>query len=260
MYVLLKILYKITGGGYNSIIATMKAVQLAFDTDQFERFILIQGADYPLYSPAIIHDFFERHASDEFCKCRNISEASQKKDYMKWAGFYCNDVSKRNIPAYIFSRVLNRFNMFGLKYRKSYFINDNGNKWHIFHGWAHFALTKDCMQYIYEVYKNDFRFNNFMKHRFPPDEIYIQTIVANSSFASRISEYKIKNRNTGKESNLNLTYFEYPKFVTYFTQPDELAALKKTGALFVRKVNSKTSESLLNRIDAEKEILVLNLN
>ena len=38
-------------GGYNSIIATMRTIQLALSTDDYDRFILLQGQDYPLYSP-----------------------------------------------------------------------------------------------------------------------------------------------------------------------------------------------------------------
>ena len=86
-----------------------------------------------------------------------------------------------------------------------------------------------------------------MKHRFPPDEIYIHTIIHNSPFKHKVSKNVIVNR-SGAKTLLNLTYFEYPNFVTVFTDKDDYQWLKNTGCLFVRKVNSN-SYNLINEID-----------
>ena len=52
-------------GGYNSIIATMRTIKLALSTNDYDRFVLLQGQDYPLYSPAETHNFFESNIDIE---------------------------------------------------------------------------------------------------------------------------------------------------------------------------------------------------
>lgn len=86
-----------------------------------------------------------------------------------------------------------------------------------------------------------------MKYRFPPDEIYIHTIIHNSVLKDSVAKEIIINR-FGQENFLNLTYFEYPSKVTIFTEKEDYQWLKSTGCLFVRKVNS-ASTNLIREID-----------
>lgn len=244
MYILLK-KESITIGGYNSIIATMRTIQLAMSTDDYDRFILLQGQDYPLYAPKEIHDFFEVHIDTEFCKAKNISFSANKKDYMKCCGLWLMDM-RPSFPLKYIRALLHRFNTIGIKYRLPTF-KENKESWSIYHGWAQFALTRDCIKYILNVYENNLRYNKYMKYRFPPDEIYIHTIIHNSPFKDKVPNDVIIRR-SGEETLLNLTYFEYPVYVTVFTDKDDYQWLRTTGCLFVRKVNS-TSSDLLDEID-----------
>ena len=232
-------------GGYHSIIATMRTIKFALSIDDYDRFILLQGQDYPLYSPTEIHNFFETHSGIEFCKAKNISKSKNRKDYMKCCGFWFMDMNLHFPLKYIRS-IWHRFNTIGIKYRSPVFKDEN-KTWDIYTGWAQFALTKDCVKYILDVYENNPMYNKYMKHRFPPDEIYIHTIIYNSPFKDNVSKDVIMHR-LGGETLLNLTYFEYPVHVTVFTDKDDYQWLKNTGCLFVRKVNS-TSSHLLNEID-----------
>lgn len=238
-------------GGYNAIVATFKTIELALTSGDFDRFVLLQGADYPLYHPSLIHSFFRKNRSKEFCKGSDISVSKKKNDYMKVAGFYLKDCSKNNIILYGISKLLNRINLLGVKYRSCCF-KKNGKTLHIYHGWAQWSLTKDCIKFLYNYYKTNRKFNNYMKYRFPPDELYFQTVIENSIFKANLSDYVISKRNAPQvETSLNLTYFEYPKLVTVFRSPEELNGLKETGALFIRKVDSKDSVFLLDKIDKE---------
>ena len=239
-------------GGYNSIVATMRTIKLALSTDNYDRFVLLQGQDYPLFSPREIHDFFELHLDTEFCKAKNVSVSSNKRDYMRCCGFWLMD-SKTSFLKKSIIALLHRFNTIGIKYRKSTFMDQN-ETWSVYQGWAQFALTRNCIEHIMNVYENNSRYNKYMKHRFPPDEIYIPTIIHNSIFKNNVSKDVVFNR-SGKETLLNLTYFEYPIHVVVFTDKNDYQWLKETGCLFVRKVNSD-SQDLLNEID--KHILQNN--
>lgn len=232
-------------GGYNSIIATMKTIQLALSTDNYDRFILLQGQDYPLYSPKEIHDFFELHVDAEFCKAKNISISASKKDYMKCCGFWLMDM-KPGFPLKYIRALLHGFNKLGIKYRSPIF-KKNKEAWSIYHGWAQFALTRDCINYILNIYENNLAYNRYMKYSFPPDEIYIPTIIHNSPFKDKVAKDVIIGR-SGEKTLLNLTYFEYPVYVTVFKDKEDFQWLRDTGCLFVRKVNS-SSTNLLDEID-----------
>ena len=232
-------------GGYHSIIATMETMRMALDQGEFTRFILMQGQDYPLFSPQKIHEFFANNDT-EYCRAEDITVSKNKNDYMKWGGYWFNDFPYQNVFLKAARYALNRFNRIGIKYRKGTF-KDSQSTWHVYKGWAQFALTRDCVKYILNVYDNNQKFNKFMKHRFPPDEIYVHTIIHNSKYKNKVSRQSIIRRN-GEPTLLNLTYFEYPVRVTVYKEKSDYEWLKKTGCLFVRKVNSSSTE-LLDEID-----------
>ena len=233
-------------GGFNSIIATMRTLQLAMKTDDYDRFVLLQGQDYPLYSPREIHEFFASHADVEYCKARNVSTSKNKKDYMRCCGYWLMDMKPSGLMKYA-RALLHRFNTLGIKYRSPVF-KDGKTEWSVYHGWAQFALTRDCVKYVLDVYENDTAYNDYMRHRFPPDEIYIPTIIHNSHFKDKVSTDVIRLR-TGQETMINLTYFEYPVYIIVFKDKEDYEWLKKTGCLFVRKLNSSSIE-LLDEIDS----------
>ena len=234
-------------GGYNSILATMRTIKLALATDDYDRFVLLQGQDYPLYSPREIHSFFEAHRDTEFCKAKNITASPDKKDYMKCCGFWIMDV-RITFPMKCIRFLLHGINSLGIKYRSPIF-KGSAETWNIFHGWAQVALTRDCVKYLLNVHENNPAYNQYMKHRFPPDEIYIHSIIHNSPFKEKVPK-DIVVRRSGEETLLNLTYFEYPGYVSVsvFKDKEDYQWLRNTGCLFVRKVNS-TSTDLLDEID-----------
>lgn len=232
-------------GGFNSIVATMELIRFALNTGTYSRFVLLQGQDYPLYSPKEIHEFFD-NSDIEYCKAEDITVSKDKREYMKCAGFWFQDGYFKNFFDRLLRGVFARINRLGVRYRSSIFENE-GEKWHIYKGWAQFALTDSCVKYVLSVYDNNKKFNRYMKHRFPPDEIYFHTVIHNSPFKDKVSKDVIVRR-SGEKTLLNLTYFEYPVLVTVFTDRSDYEWLKKTGCLFVRKVN-ETSSELLDEID-----------
>lgn len=237
-------------GGFNSVIATVETMRMALRFGEYSRFVLLQGQDYPLFSPQVIHDYFENNDT-EYCKAKDITISHDKKDYMKWAGYHVYDTNSNKLATKAFRFALSKLNQLGLKYRTGVFKYKN-EKWHVYKGWAQFSLTKECVEHIIDVYDHNGKFNKFMKHRFPPDEIYFHTIIHNSNFKNKISNDVIIRRD-GEKTRLNLTYFEYPLYVTVFTEKSDYEWLKDTGCLFVRKVNS-TSTALLDEIDKNIKI------
>lgn len=233
-------------GGFNSVIATIRLMREALNCGNFSRFVLLQGQDYPLYSPKEIHTFFDGNDT-EYCQAKDITISTDKKDYMKWAGYWYMDSHSKNIFIRGIKFITTLVNRLGIKYRPGVF-RTNTETWHVFKGWAQIALTDECVKHIISVYDNTESYNRFIKHRFPPDEIFFHTIIHNSPiFKNKVCNNTIVRR-SGEKTLLNLTYFEYPVQVTVFTEASDYQWLKKTGCLFVRKVN-ESSLALLDEID-----------
>ena len=238
-------------GGFNSIIATMELLRNIVDSAvYYDRIVLLQGKDYPLRSPEFLHSFFRDRYNEEFCKAKNITVSPDPRDYMKCCGYWIQD-GRKTFAKKLLRKFLAVLNVkLRVKYRRGYF-NYDGQRWDVHKGWAQVAITQSCAKYVLDIYENCPQYNDYMRHRFPPDEIYIHTIIYNSHFKDYISEYSLIPRENAewKSEQLNLTYFEYPINVTVFTDSQDYDALVGTNAMFVRKVTYNESADLLDEID-----------
>lgn len=240
-------------GGFSAIDATIGALKKALEFD-CNRYILLQGCDYPLHTNAYIDEFFDRNKDVEFLKAYNITKSTRAFNYMKSWGLHIYDGVDRhnkNIKT-LFARGLEAINKFGLKYRRGYYYDKaTDSKYDIFWGWGHFALTKKCVEYILDVYKNNTGLNKYFKYTFPADETYFQTIVYNSPFIKSTVDGKAVNEDDHltNESMLNLTYFEYPEKVVEFQDPREVPEKVFEKYLYIRKITmdyiQKTSEGVI---------------
>jgi hypothetical protein len=238
-------------GGFNSVVATINCMKEAIAAD-CRRIVILQGQDYPVQSNEYIDEFFSKNIDVEFIKGFNITDAHNKKDYMKCWGIHVFDgVDRSKISlASIIAKGLELINKAGIKYHRGYYKDEKG-KINIYWGWAHFALTKECTQYIVDFYESKTSFNKYFKTVFPPDETYFHTIIFNSEY-----KYKTSTHGEMKEPDVfwgedfcNVTYFEYlVGKVKVLTDISGLEEIKKKGFLYLRKVDD-TSKNLMDYID-----------
>lgn len=238
-------------GGWNAVIATINLLKKAMETESFDRYVLLQGQDYPLYSNEYIEEFFNKYSDIEFCRAYNLTHTKDNKDSMKVYGYWFIDKPKSKISKvlrYPIKKICSICNKNLIKYRKGYYV-ENGVKYEVYSGWAQWAITEQCAKYILEFYETHKKFNSYFKYSFPPDEIYFHTIIYNSKFAKKtVDSGPINSRSN--EKLLNLTYFEYPDQIRVFKSVEDYEKLMNSGCLFARKFNSQ-SESLLDYIDSQ---------
>ncbi|MBC9825919.1 beta-1,6-N-acetylglucosaminyltransferase [Carnobacterium inhibens] len=237
-------------GGFNSVKATVNLFNNALKGNA-QRFIVLQGTDYPVKSNKYINDFFEKNKDIEFCKAFNLSTSKEKKNYMKVYGYHSFDLDRNEINfKALIAKFFSLINRFGVKYKKGFYIRkETYEKYDYYWGWAQIALTRQCVKYIVEFYDNNYEFNQNMKHKFPPDEIYIPTILYNSIFREKIGKLSvISEKEATNENMLNLTYFEYPTEVKLYKNIKDIDLENLKDFLFIRKVNSE-SKKLLEFID-----------
>jgi len=243
-FVFLKNRYKVDWGSYNSVKATLELLRIAKDTDRFERFVLLQGLDYPIKNNYEIHEYFSKNKSIEFIRSCKISNSKEKYHSKKVELFWFFE--NRNV----FKKIINRLNLIiPVKLRKGY-IFENNKKHNIYWGAAQWALTDNAVNFILEFSKTHPKFNKYFKYVFPQDETYFHSIIYNSDFKRKTLMRKDEDPKKFLENWRNLHYFEYPndkgiKILEF----DDYTKILKSNALFIRKVNSSTSEKLLNQID-----------
>lgn len=232
---------KVFWGGYSSIKATINLIKLARSKSKYDRYILLQGADYPIKSNEEIENFFEKNREVEFIRACNISKSKDKYFYSRWSCFWFYDEIN------LLKKVINKANrIFNFKLRKKLMINNK--MYDIYWGSAQWALTDKCVEYILEFNEKNNYFNQYFKYIFPPDETYFHTIIFNSHF-----KYKTTNKNVEKEKKYlvnwrNLHYFEYEGSIKVYTSTD-YNFLRNRDELFIRKVNTEESKKLLDLLD-----------
>jgi hypothetical protein len=237
---------KVYWAGYSSILATINLFKFAINYGSYDRFVILQGQDYPIKSSQEIYNFFDNNPNVEFINAIDATNSKQIKTLHKYCFMWLID------DINVFKKVWNKFNSILIQRKllmkfKNPYIIENGKKYGIYQGWAHVALTRNCVNYIINFYNTHPKFNKFFTTTYAPDESYFHTIIYNSEFVNNTVDGRSIEYN-GVDSLLNVTYFEYPNQVTVFKNKEDFDKLHKSKYLFFRKVNSKSIE-LLDYID-----------
>lgn len=238
-------------GGYSAVEATIELLRVALECGTFERFVLLQGLEYPIASNKYIDEFFQNHSKTEFMRAQNISIKKDWHEQHKYRLFYFLD--NKNI----FVKVLHKCNSILCQMKviphlkKSYAIDKNGAKLDIYQGCAQFGITRKAAEYIVSFHEGNPKFNLYFKSMYAVDESYFHTILYNSEYAKNTVDGMAVDRPHLTDFE-NLTYFEYPVQVTLFTQTSDWEKIKNSGFLYFRKASSESKE-LLDLIDLEHE-------
>lgn len=239
-------------GGYSSIEATINLFKAAISwrKQRFDRFVILQGLEYPIKTNHEIHDFFKINSRKEFILAQNISESSNPKEMHKYSLYWNLDskTMRAKIARKINSLLFLKTGMIPA-FKPNYTKNSSGLKMQIYQGCAQFGVTRQLAEYIVKFHDENPEFNKYFQTMYAPDKSYFHTIVYNSSFVKNTPDGKAVTR-----PNLtcfeNLTYFEYPETVTIFTEKNDWPKLRDSGYLFFRKASSESKE-LLDYIDEQ---------
>lgn len=238
-------------GGFSAVQATITLMKAALEYDAFDRFVLLQGLEYPIKSNVEIKKFFVENRDREFICAQNISKRNDARTVHKYRLYHFPDKSNKIIGK--LSKKINRKLLkmdFIHKLKSRTVKNKNGSKMELYQGCAQIALTRDAVEYVVRFFQENRKANKYFKTVFTVDEIYFHTLIFNSKFrenATEISDLDFPRLRDFK----NLTYFEYPADtvdITVFKDKSDYEKLNNSGYLFVRKVNSE-SKALLDYID-----------
>lgn len=210
-------------------------------SDFYTHFVFISGSDYPIKPEKEISDIFTANPGRQFIRYIDMRASPEH---------YLNLVNRKHFLepftttsnkalSYIdknFRRLLRKFKIY--------------NKWnktvipYAGHTWC--ALTPECCNFILDYHNKNPWFYEMNKNTFAPDEHYFHTIIGNSPFAvSADGLLPYEGRGLWRLVNFHLIC---PTLQKWFTTED-WEQICTSDKLFVRKVNSENSSSLVKEIN-----------
>lgn len=240
--------YCIYWGGYSQVLSIVALMEALINSEYtVDRVVLISGQDYPLYSNKEIEDVFVNSPETEFVRGFNITRMQEDRQSRKINQYHFLDepISRKDR---IERKIIKKFN---LKRPNTVYFNKNKNDWCF--GSDYWALTYDCVKYVYNTFKKSWILRWYLKYTYVPSEIFVQTILFNST--------KYKDKTLGLEENKNpirlvdltpLHHIVYEDKIKVFELAD-YENLVATGRMFFRKATTSESTPLLDKIDTRRQ-------
>ncbi len=236
-------------GDFSTVEAILIVLREAVESPgDFERFVLLSGSDYPVRSAAAIERFFESHPDTEYMNLvpmpsKTLGKPLTRLSYYRpgpltppWLLFTAKALIKLHLwPHRNYRKVLGDMKPYG--------------------GSMFWALTRPAARYLLDFTDRRPDFLRFYKNTYCPDEMMLQTILANSPFAPKIrrnltyADWSARGRSP---EWINRSHLDFFRTTTRFPPDDPYGS---GDMLFARKFSEDSDELVreLDRIIAERE-------
>lgn len=237
--------YNVGWGTWSSVEAEIELLRTALQSgENYDRFVLLQGLDYPIKTDSEIINFFESHPNTEFNKAIPVLHSTLPKIRAKATVIH---FSKYRC---LFTKMINVFmRKLKLQLRSGRIIADGLNV-EPYWGSAQWAYTHPCAEYIVNFFDTHPSFNRWFYLASTVDELYFSTVVYNSSFIRNTPHEDFDKACSGDLDRFkNLTHFIYdPGHIRIFTA-DAASELQNSDYLYARKLTSSESSDLMDLLD-----------
>ncbi len=219
----------VSWGGDSQIKAELQLLSEAIKTFH-SYYHLISGMDLPLKTQNEIHSFFLEHNGLDFVSLEKTHPHNLSKSYMYRLNYYYlfQNLIGRNKNGFVYKlqeislNIQKRFNI--CRTKNSLIKFQKGSNWFsITHKTACFVLNE------FSKYNNQFRFT------LCADEIFLQTILINSSMTSTIIDD-------------NLRFIDWSRGGPYTFRIEDYDSLIHSEKLFARKFDMTIDDSIIKKI------------
>ena len=230
-------------GDFSIVEATLILLRTALaDRCNFDRFVLLSGADYPLRSASYIEQFFESNPNKEFINLVAMPSEVAGKPIARLTTYKLRP-GDRTISKVI-RKVLMRVGVLPRKRDYKTYLGDLAP----YGGSAWWALSREACDFILTFVKNEIQVVDFFKNTICSDESFFQTILGNSHFRSRIvRNLTYADWSAGESSPAYIT----EKHLTFFQSTSSFTPDGVFGGgemLFARKFSDE-SEDLVAKLE-----------
>ena len=235
--------YRVFWGDISMVDATLELFHAALDGEEYQRFVLLSGEDYPIESNDVLYTRLMQ-PDIEFINGRKLPYPVQVEGFWFW-----------KLPGRLMVRCIRKL-LYLLRIRKKPWLCVENRKWEIYQASQWVGLTRSCAQHLLSVVENHPQIRRYFRFSHAPDQLLIPTILYNTP------EFRFK---TTVDQNRHYTFNEYPAlhYVRYHPQRgtsveylDESVYndLLASGKMFLRKVTAGKSDRLIAMLDAYRMI------
>ncbi len=191
----------------------------------YQYYHLLSGCDLPVKSAEEIRRFFDEHNGKEFIGFWN-DEAHRRDALRKVRYYYSFNRWKKRSSSKLMHVVTSPMRNLMLGLQKLLGVN----RWRsrdieLKKGFQWFSLTEDCVRYVLE---HDADIWKMFNYTLCPDEIFLQTIVWNSPFRSRLFDVDDAQRGS-------MRAIDWERGTPYVWQKEDMDYLIGSPYLFARK-------------------------
>ncbi len=168
-------------GDFSMVEATLSLINQALsDRRRFDRLVLLSGVDYLVRSPAYIEGFFERHGDIEFISMVRMPSPAADKPLRRLTSFHPSP--DETLLRSFARRALRKLRLIPRERDFGKVLGDLVP----YAGWQWWALTRDACEHIQRFCASNPRIVGFFRNTQIPDEMFFQTIIANSPYRAKV--------------------------------------------------------------------------
>lgn len=228
--------FKIHWAGFSFVLAYNYLLDFASKQNDYARYIILSGLDYPIKSNAEIYKVLQN--DNEYI----IGKELEANDYHKVNRKYLFDMPFLNK----FLAVIHKIKPYNKKhYRKIKLKNGEIMKVYFATTWV--GLTNDFVRYYLNFIKRHNEILKFFKRTYGPDELLVPTVVFNSKFRHKALG-QIHNQNLHYNCYSSMHYLNYEPEIEVYDE-NSFDKIINSDKLFVRKVVLPKSKLLIKKID-----------
>jgi hypothetical protein len=228
-------------GGFSHLKAIVLLIETALANPEISFFHTLSGQCFPIKPLNEIFDFFEKNKQQEFIDFTKMPTAQLFEGGLNRLFFFRpNDIFNEKgtyIERKIYSSIIKLQKLLNVKrpYSKEFPPLYWGSTW--------WSLSRECLEFVDLYIKDNPDFYERFKFTFCAEEMFFQTILANSSFKDKITNDNLrfidwKERNGNSPANLDESDYDI---------------LVNSNKLFARKFETPISLKLIQSLIANKQ-------
>ncbi len=162
-------------GSFHIVQATLNTFQEALAHADYDYFVVLSGADYPIKSNEYIQNFFEKNFPANFMSSVKMPGNGKTMDRVEfpWLPASTKTPGMKAWLRKIINKVIRAL-------RIKHHLPKPFNNFTFYGGSAWVAFTRETVEYILKFAETNPRFQKFFKHVLLPDESYFQTLLLNT--------------------------------------------------------------------------------
>lgn len=229
-------------GSYSIVQATVDLMELALENPDNTYFHLISGQDWPLKDPREIYQYFEHSDRLYMAYWKMLDKIKTGEREIDWVKYWYNydTINRRSLFGKIYHRLLLVTEKL-LRVNRLKQLNFDEDQMYAGREWV--DIPRDILEYALNEWHHRPDLRQLFKYSFCSDEMWLQTIVCNSRYRSRIDQdiHRYLPEAAGKTHGLK------PQVIT----SADYSAIRDGDAFFGRKFVTPESDEIIHQLSED---------